>query len=61
MDVTIKIEQGEDTIINQELPHLAGHVFVKQHANVVFSHKFLTGNGLAGNHSRFKECFMQCS
>jgi hypothetical protein len=48
-DETIKIRQGEETGINQELPHLAGHVFVKKGANVVFSHKFLTGNKLAGN------------
>ena len=49
LDETINIVQGEETIIKEELPHLAGHVFVKQGAHVVFSHKFLKGNSLAGN------------
>jgi len=49
LDETVNIEQGEKTIISQELSHLAGHVFVKRGANVMFSQKFLTGNSLAGN------------
>ena len=48
-DETININQENKTIVSQELPHLAGHVFVKKDKNVVFSHKFLTGNSLAGN------------
>jgi hypothetical protein len=49
LDETIKIEQGEESPIDQELSHLAGHVFVKQDANIVFSHKFLKGDRLADN------------
>ena len=49
LDETINIVEGEETILKKELPHQAGHVFVKQGAHIVFSHKFLTGNSVAGN------------